>query len=311
MRKWFTFIRNCRSFTAGSGSSGPLQEIVKGNRKNRRGWSTVGVGMFAASVLSMDLYYYLYKYQATKALNQDEYQEFKVLDIDQINHDTFKINIQTGILELLKGSSIAVPVHVSVKDDSCQIARSYTPIKIEKDHITLLVKRYQDGSVSRMLTSLKPGDLVWLRGLIPTFTYTRNAIDHLIMVAGGTGITPMYQLASSILETDKKTLITLLYANKSQQDILLKKELDEMHEKYENFTVKYTLENYASDWDQGKGRISIKDLDFSKEKSAVLVCGPFGFIEAIAGSKISQDDQGPLGGYLKQLGFKDGQVLKL
>jgi cytochrome-b5 reductase len=297
MQRLFTIIRR---------STGSLKQGSK-----RKRWSTIGLGMFAAGVLSLDIYYYLYKYQTIKALRQDEYQEFPISDIDQINHDTFKITVKTGILELLKGLPIAVPVHVSVKDDSCQIARSYTPIEIEKNHITLLVKRYQNGSVSRMLTSAKVGDSVWLRGLIPTFNYTRNAIDHLIMVAGGTGITPMYQLATSVLETEPNTLITLLYANKSKQDILLKKELDQMEEKYDKFRVKYTLENYDSEWDQGKGRISIKDLDFSKDKSAVIVCGPYGFIEAIAGSKISQDDGGPLGGYLKQLGFKDGQVLKL
>ena len=73
----------------------------------------------------------------------------------------------------------------------------------------------------------------------------------------------------------------------------------------------YTLENWDSNWDQGKGRISKSDLDFSTDSTAVIICGPSGFIESIAGPKLSQEEQGPLGGYLKELGFNDGQVLKL
>lgn len=305
MQKFNFFSLLSKRITSNASPRGPIPQ------KNGSSWTMIGVGIVTAGILSLDLYYFLYKHHVIKPLNQDEYQEFKVSNISQINHDTFKIQVQARVLELVKSLEIPVPAHVSVKDDSCQIARSYTPIKIEKDSITLLVKRYQNGSVSRMLTSLKEGDKVWIRGLIPTFSYTPNRIDHLVMIAGGTGITPMYQLATSILESNQNTQISLFYANKSLEDILLKDELDEMQRKFTKFNVKYTLEDYDSNWEQGKGRISKTDLDFSKESTAILVCGPLGFIESIAGSKISQDDQGPLGGYLKELGFNDNQVLKL
>ena len=291
----------------------PLSPVPVGSAKTGK-WSRVGVGIFGLGILSLDLYYYLYHYQVIKCLDEDEYQEFQVLDIDQVNHDTFKIKVETRILDLIKSQPIPCPAHVSVKDDSCQIARCYTPIQVDRESITLLVKRYSNGSVSRMLTNLKNGDKVWLRGLIPTFTYTPNRVDSLIMIAGGTGITPMYQLASSILKSDQNTQITLLYANKSKNDILLKSELDELASKFPKFTIKYTLEDYDSEWDQGKGRITSADLkDFanSKDSIAFIVCGPLGLIESIAGPRISNDDQGPLGGYLKELGFQDGQVLKL
>lgn len=47
------------------------------------------------------------------------------------------------------------------------------------------------------------------------------------MLAGGTGITPMYQVLCAILRNIRdKTEIILLYANRSENDILLKTELD-------------------------------------------------------------------------------------
>lgn len=46
------------------------------------------------------------------------------------------------------------------------------------------------------------------------------------MLAGGTGVTPMYQVANAILKNSTdKTNITLLFANVSADDILIEEEL--------------------------------------------------------------------------------------
>ena len=49
------------------------------------------------------------------------------------------------------------------------------------------------------------------------------------MIAGGTGITPMYQVAKALLQDHEEyTTINLIYANVTEEDILLRKELDEL-----------------------------------------------------------------------------------
>lgn len=46
------------------------------------------------------------------------------------------------------------------------------------------------------------------------------------MLAGGTGITPMYQVANMILKNpNDKTKMRLIFANLTEEDILLQKEL--------------------------------------------------------------------------------------
>ena len=53
------------------------------------------------------------------------------------------------------------------------------------------------------------------------------------MLAGGTGITPMYQVAKALLQDPEEyTTISLIYANVTEDDILLKKELDELSQEY-------------------------------------------------------------------------------
>jgi NAD(P)H-flavin reductase len=69
-----------------------------------------------------------------------------------------------------------------VKDESCQIGRSYTPITYGKNHFDLLVKKYMNGSVSNMIHDMKVGEYLCARGPIRTFDYSTNMVNHLGMV---------------------------------------------------------------------------------------------------------------------------------
>ncbi|NXD32787.1 NCB5R reductase, partial [Spelaeornis formosus] len=55
---------------------------------------------------------------------------------------------------------------------------------------------------------------VKIKGPKGKFVYTRNLAPHLLMIAGGTGITPMYQIIkSSLKDAADQTKISLIYAN--------------------------------------------------------------------------------------------------
>ncbi|KAJ1507636.1 NADH-cytochrome b5 reductase [Coelomomyces lativittatus] len=124
--------------------------------------------------------------------------------------------------------------------------RSYTPITLstQLDYFELLVKTYAQGHVSKQLDQLSLGTLVYFKGPKGQFKYTPNTYTVLNMIAGGTGITPMYQLIQTILLTlpHDTTQLHLIYANVSLEDILLKKELDELASTYAHqFKVFYVL----------------------------------------------------------------------
>lgn len=58
------------------------------------------------------------------------------------------------------------------------------------------------------------------------------------MLAGGTGVTPMYQVANAILKNPAdKTKITLLFANVSADDILIEEELTNLQALSPQFQV--------------------------------------------------------------------------
>ena len=56
------------------------------------------------------------------------------------------------------------------------------------------------------------------------------------MLCGGTGIAPMLQVIKEVLRNpDDKTEVSLVFANETFDDILLKSTLDELAAKHANF----------------------------------------------------------------------------
>lgn len=61
------------------------------------------------------------------------------------------------------------------------------------------------------------------------------------MLAAGTGITPLYQVARGIVNNEEdETFIRLIYACRTAKEVLLKEELDQLAE-FWNFRVVYAL----------------------------------------------------------------------
>lgn len=103
------------------------------------------------------------------------------------------------------------------------------------------------------------------------------------MIAGGTGITPMLQIIRAALKNPSdKTKLGLIYANVNPEDILLKKELDELAAKHpERFTVYYVLNNAPEGWTGGIGFVSKEQIEKYLPKTSddikILMCGMFTF----------------------------------
>ncbi|CAO3582953.1 unnamed protein product [Absidia cylindrospora] len=118
-----------------------------------------------------------------------------------------------------------------------------------------------------------------VRGPKGNFNYTPNLARAIGMIAGGTGITPMLQIVRAILKNpDDKTKVNLIFANVNEEDILLKKELDELVSKHDNFDVYYVLNNPPTGWTGGVGFVTqdmIKEhLPAPAKDARILVCGP-------------------------------------
>jgi cytochrome-b5 reductase len=160
------------------------------------------------------------------------------------------------------------------------------------------------------------------------YPYVANQWKHIGLLAGGTGITPMYQLIQEVLaDPTDNTAITLLYASRTPEDIILKAELDALAIVHPNLKVVYTVTttNYEEGktfslahgpWAGNVGFITRDMLETYLPKPAggaevkVLVCGPPPFYAAYSGEKKSPSDQGVLSGFLAEMGYSQEQVFK-
>jgi len=183
-----------------------------------------------------------------------------------------------------------------------EIFRPYTPTSSDDDlgHFDLVIKVYHKGvkapfpdggKLSQYLDSLKVGDLVDIAGPFGLIEYLghgafsvsrkeRPRKKEIGMIAGGTGITPMLQIISAVLkDPSDESHLSLLFANQTEEDILLRDMLESLVAKYPHrLRVWYTLDRPPAGWKYSSGFVNeemIRDhLPKSGSDSCILLCGP-------------------------------------
>ncbi|KAH6665569.1 putative NADH cytb-reductase [Halenospora varia] len=208
---------------------------------------------------------------------------------------TFRFVFKLPTEKMILGLPIGQHISIRTEMDGKFISRPYTPVSNNSDpgELKLVIKCYPDGELTgKYLQHLEVGDQVEIRGPKGAMRYRKGMVREIGMVAGGTGITPMYQLIRAICEdpTDK-THVSLLYGNKSESDILLREQLDEFARKYpENLEVHHVLSDPPEEWPYSTGYVT-KNLVKEKfpkadEDTKALLCGPPGMVDAVKKSLV-------------------------
>lgn len=179
----------------------------------------------------------------------DDFQPFPLIRKDVLSHDTakFTFGLKEGyVLGLPTGQHISLRYYEVDKDTgkSTQVMRSYTPVTDNSTigEVSLVIKVYRSnvhpkfpdgGKMSQHLDSLQIGDTIDIKGPKGHMEYlgkggnfwvkpigkplsTRQS-NQFIMIAGGTGITPMLQVLHFMFKNPGKEpsnlKVNMLYAN--------------------------------------------------------------------------------------------------
>lgn len=249
----------------------------------------------------------------------DEWIDLKLKDSWNISPNTKHYVFELKNPEEVSGlvtASLLLAKYVTPKGSN--VIRPYTPVSDvdQKGTIEFVIKTYPEGKFSKHMYDLKPNDTVAFKGPIVKWKWEPNQFKHISLIGGGSGITPLYQLIHEITKNPAdKTKVDLFYGNLTEDDILLKKELDSIASKHKDqVTVHYFLDKAPANWDGQSGHIT---KDFLKEHlpapskdSKIYVCGPPGLYNAISGNKKSPTDQGEVTGALAELGYTKDNVFK-
>ena len=232
--------------------------------------------------------YNISKYRPVRVLSY-----FNCIVLTSKNRYRFALPRSTDVLGLPIGQHIQISAEINGKE----IMRSYTPTSSDDDlgHFDLVIKvtfnftlccacshgpqAYEKGNISRHVSLLKVGDHIRVKGPKGQFNYSPTLCREIGMIAGGTGITPMLQIIRAVLKNPQdNTRLSIIYANVNYEDILLKKELDELADKYSSrFKVFYVLNNAPAGWTGGVGFVSKEQIEThlpaSRDDIKILLCG--------------------------------------
>lgn len=226
----------------------------------------------------------------------------KLIAKTSLSHDVrlfrFALPNEDQVLGLPVGKHIFLCA--TIDDKLCM--RAYTPSSTVDTvgYFELVVKVYfkgvhpkfpNGGLMSQHLDSLELGSSVDVKGPLGHIEYNgkgyftvhgkQKFAKKLAMIAGGTGITPIYQVMQAILkDPEDDTEMYVVYANRTEDDILLKDELDAWAEKYpDRVKVWYVIqESIKEGWKYSLGFVTEsilrEHIPESSETTLALACGP-------------------------------------
>jgi ferredoxin-NADP reductase len=169
--------------------------------------------------------------------------------------------------------------------DGRRVTRSYTisSSPVHENYVEITPKRMEDGCVSVFLNErAKPGLAVEASGPYGQFYFDETLHKSIVLIAAGSGITPMISMLRYIDELEHTTPVTLLYCVRTGADIIFEKELMRLSRSIPNFKYDVCLSRPDPTWEGHSGRLTeefvtqnVTDLN----APTFFLCGPKGFME--------------------------------
>lgn len=165
-----------------------------------------------------------------------------------------------------------------------------------KEDLSVAVRKTATGAASvYMCEAIRPGDVI--RSYPPNGKfYTELSSDNrktYFLIGGGSGITPLYSIAKSVLIAEPMSNVILYYGNETEDDIMFRTELEDMAASSNRFNLYMTLSLPRAGWNGLKGLISkkeIRNLLSTADRisdSEFFICGPQPMMELSRESLLS------------------------
>ncbi len=179
--------------------------------------------------------------------------------------------------------------------DGKEVRRAYSLCSspaVDAD-LAVTVKRVDGGLVSNWLNDrCRAGDTIKVMEAMGSFTtqYDSSSKRHLIMFAGGSGITPMMSIIKTLLFREPESICSLIYCNRNVDSIIFREKLDEMQTSYEGrLRVIHVLDDAPMNWQGHSGLLNHDMLvkiferlpDWGIDHSTYLMCGPEGMMKNV------------------------------
>ena len=174
-----------------------------------------------------------------------------------------------------------------------KLVRSYTlsSSPTQCGYVEITPKKVKNGFVSAFLNDrAKIGLTVEAIGPAGQFFFDENTHDTIVLLAAGSGITPMISILRFIDDRCLATDVTLVYTARTERDIIFGAEIDRLKRSLLNFRCIIVLTQPDAGWAGLTGRIGsdlLLDVVKRRREASFFLCGPEAFMNDMS-SNLSQ-----------------------
>ena len=170
--------------------------------------------------------------------------------------------------------------------DGKQVVRSYSICSsaARSGYVEITTKRVRQGCVSVFLNDRASlGMTVEAHGPFGHFCFDESQHRNVVLLAAGSGITPMMAMLRYMDDLCLETTVTLLYCVRTSSDIIFELELEQLRSRLKNFQYHLVLSQPHAEWSGPRGHIGrefIEDTVKDILSPDFFLCGPPPFMEA-------------------------------
>lgn len=166
------------------------------------------------------------------------FYSLKVAHIQPETSDTVSVTFAVpadlkDIFRYTQGQYLTLRFTINGKEERRAYSMCSSPLE---EGLTVAVKRVKSGKVSNHINDkLKVGDSVEVMPPEGRF-FSKLDPDNqktYYMIGAGSGITPLFSMIKTILETEPRSFVYLFYGNRDEDSIIFKGALDAIQDKYE------------------------------------------------------------------------------
>ncbi len=237
----------------------------------------------------------------TNAVSSGKYRQLKVKEVIKETKDAITIVFEQPENPLTYKSGQFLTLILTIDGKEVRRAYSLSSSPLVDNEMAVTVKRVDGGLVSNYLNDrCSAGDTIKVMEAMGSFTTEYNETNkrHLIMFAGGSGITPMMSIIKTLLVKEPDSICSLIYCNRNLESIIFRDALDELQANYEGrLRVIHVLDDAPMNWQGHSGLLNHDMLvkiferlpDWGNDHTTFLMCGPEGMMKNVQNILIEQE----------------------
>ena len=226
----------------------------------------------------------------TKFIKPRLLPRYHVTTVVQETHDTWTVRMappEGEVFDYLPGQFIFLTLY---RKGFAPEEHPFTISSPPSERGAIAVTPKAIGDFTATIKDTKPGDLAAIDGPYGRFTYLGLREHPLLLISGGVGITPFASYLRHIRDTDAPTDVVLIDANKTEADIIFRKELDDLAAARANVRIVHVLSKPQEGWPGERGFVDealihrcVSDIS----DRIVFLCGPPRMMAAVRRALIS------------------------